>query len=125
MVPEKSRIGLVGNNGTGKTTLLRLITGEMLVDSGSIVLPKNKKVGYMEQEFKEVSSENIIVYLKQKCGIIQLETSIRDLDAPGLRLHPIKGGRKGQWALDVDRNWRITFTFDGRDCDEMNYEDYH
>ena len=41
------------------------------------------------------------------------------------RLHPLKGHRKGQWAVDVDRNWRITFHFDGRDCDEINYEDYH
>jgi len=49
----------------------------------------------------------------------------RDLDAPGLRLHPLKGSRKGQWAVDVDRNWRITFTFDGRNCYDVNYEDYH
>jgi proteic killer suppression protein len=51
--------------------------------------------------------------------------SIRDLDAPGLRLHSLKGGRKGQWAVDVDRSWRVTFTFDGRDVDDVNYEDYH
>jgi proteic killer suppression protein len=56
---------------------------------------------------------------------LQAATSVRDLDAPGLRLHPLKGGRKGQWAVDVDRNWRITFSFDGRDCDDVNYEDYH
>lgn len=52
-------------------------------------------------------------------------TSIRDLDAPGLWLHRLKGARKGEWAMEVDRNWRITFTFDGRDCDDVNYEDYH
>ena len=52
-------------------------------------------------------------------------TDLRDLDAPGLRLHPLQGKRRGQWALDVDRNWRITFTFDGRDCDHLDCEDYH
>jgi len=52
-------------------------------------------------------------------------TTVRELDAPGLRLHPLKGGRKGRWAVDVDRTWRITFRFDGRDCDEIDYEDYH
>ncbi len=52
-------------------------------------------------------------------------TSTRDLDAPGLRLHRLKGARKAEWAVDVDRNWRITFTFDGRNCSQVNYEDYH
>ena len=56
---------------------------------------------------------------------LQAATDLRDLDAPGLRLHPLKGGRKGQWAVDVDRNWRITFIFEGRDCRDVNYEDYH
>ena len=51
--------------------------------------------------------------------------SVRDLDAPGLRLHPLKGGRKGQWAVDVDRRWRITFAFDGRNVGDVDYEDYH
>jgi plasmid maintenance system killer protein len=32
---------------------------------------------------------------------------------------------RGQWAVDVDRNWRVTFTFNGRDVDDVNYEDYH
>jgi len=27
--------------------------------------------------------------------------------------------------MDVDQNWRITFSFDGRNCDGVNYEDYH
>ena len=52
-------------------------------------------------------------------------SDVRDLDAPGLRLHRLKGRRKGQWAVDVDRNWRITFVFDGCNCTDVNYEDYH
>ena len=56
---------------------------------------------------------------------LEAATSVRDLDAPGVRLHPLKGRLKGRWAVDVDRNWRITFTFDGRDCDQVDYEDYH
>jgi proteic killer suppression protein len=56
---------------------------------------------------------------------VHAATSTRDLDAPGLRLHPLKGRRKGQWAVEVDRNWRITFCFDGRDCRDVMYEDYH
>ena len=56
---------------------------------------------------------------------LQAATNLRDLDAPGLRLHPLKGSRRGSWAVAVDRNWRITFRFDGRDCREVDYEDYH
>jgi len=56
---------------------------------------------------------------------LEAATDLRDLDAPGLRLHPLKGSRKGSWAVDVDRNWRITFHFDGRDCSEVDCEDYH
>ena len=56
---------------------------------------------------------------------VNAAAAISDLAAPGLRLHPLKGTRAGEWAVDVDQNWRITFRFDGRDCDDVNYEDYH
>ncbi len=44
---------------------------------------------------------------------------------PGWRLHPLKGDRKGVWAVDVRRNWRITFRFENGDVCDVNYEDYH
>lgn len=40
-------------------------------------------------------------------------------------LHPLKGHRKGQWAMTVSENWRITFAFDGEDVIVVNPEDYH
>lgn len=44
---------------------------------------------------------------------------------PGLRLHPLKGSRKGQWSLTVTGNWRLTFReADGRLFD-LDLEDYH
>ena len=48
-----------------------------------------------------------------------------DLKIPGLFLHPLKGDRKGQWAVTVSGNWRITFAFDGEDVIIVNLEDYH
>ncbi|HPI94249.1 MAG TPA: ABC-F family ATP-binding cassette domain-containing protein [Deltaproteobacteria bacterium] len=48
-INPRERVGLVGRNGHGKTTLLRLITGEEESDSGSIVIPKNYRVGYVTQ----------------------------------------------------------------------------
>ena len=48
-----------------------------------------------------------------------------DMDLPGLRLHQLKGGRKGIWSVTVSGNWRVTFRFEGRDAEKVNYEDYH
>lgn len=48
-----------------------------------------------------------------------------DMDLPGLRLHELKGTRKGIWSVMVNGNWRITFRFDERDAEIVNYEDYH
>jgi ATP-binding cassette subfamily F protein 3 len=43
------KVGLVGKNGHGKSTLLRLITGETDPDEGEIIIPKNYKIGYLTQ----------------------------------------------------------------------------
>jgi len=43
------RLGLVGRNGHGKTTLFRLILGEEEVDSGTITIPRNYRIGHLEQ----------------------------------------------------------------------------
>ena len=48
-----------------------------------------------------------------------------DMDLPGLKLHQLKGNRKGIWAVKVSGNWRVTFRFVGRDAEIVNYEDYH
>ena len=48
-----------------------------------------------------------------------------DMDAPGLSLHPLKGDRKGIWAVTVQANWRVTFHFPDGDPEIVNYEDYH
>ena len=48
-----------------------------------------------------------------------------DMGLPGLRLHPLKGPRKGTWAVWVSGNWRITFKFVGADAGVVVYEDYH
>ena len=47
------------------------------------------------------------------------------MDAPSWNLHALKGELKGHWAVRVDGNWRLTFTFDGKDAILVNYQDYH
>src|SRR5262245_30492189 len=45
----RERLGLVGRNGHGKTTLLRLILGQEEPDAGEIVIPRNYRIGHLEQ----------------------------------------------------------------------------
>jgi len=49
-LPTGARVGLVGRNGAGKTTLFRLISGEIGAESGSISMPKQTRIGRVEQE---------------------------------------------------------------------------
>ena len=49
-IPDGHKVGLVGRNGTGKTTLLRLISGELHPDDGSISYPKNARLAHVSQE---------------------------------------------------------------------------
>ncbi|MEM7523940.1 MAG: ABC-F family ATP-binding cassette domain-containing protein [Pseudomonadota bacterium] len=48
--PDKARIGLVGRNGTGKTTLFRLIEGELTPDEGTIDIRRGARIGGVKQE---------------------------------------------------------------------------
>jgi len=56
-----------------------------------------------------------------------LETAMKmdDMDIPGFDLHPLKGNRKGIWAVSVSGNWRVTFRFEDGNAHIVNYEDYH
>lgn len=77
-IPRGSRIGLVGNNGTGKTTLFRTIVGLVHPDKGNITLPRNRRIGYLPQDLIELKSNiDLISYLKEKSGIAKLEHSLK------------------------------------------------
>lgn len=65
---------------------------------------------------------NHVAKLRRILARLHAATTLKDMDATAHRLHPLKGDRK--WAVDVDRIWRVTFRFDGRDCFDVNYEDY-
>ena len=58
-VGESDRIGLIGRNGTGKSTLLKLIMGLESAESGKISKPNNYKIGYLPQEIKTDSTKTI------------------------------------------------------------------
>ncbi len=50
---------------------------------------------------------------------------VADMDMPGFKLHPLKGDRKGFWAVTVRANWRVIFRFDDGDAQDADYIDYH
>ncbi|MEL7092466.1 MAG: ABC-F family ATP-binding cassette domain-containing protein [Pseudomonadota bacterium] len=50
VIPEGHKVGLVGRNGTGKTTLFRLVYGELALESGDIALPSKARIGGVAQE---------------------------------------------------------------------------
>ena len=59
--------------------------------------------------------------------LAQLQAAVapEDMALPGLRVHQLKGDRRGTWSVTVSGNWRISFSFDGKDAVNVDYEDYH
>jgi ATP-binding cassette, subfamily F, member 3 len=60
IINRRDRIGLVGKNGAGKTTMMRIITRQMEPDSGRVVLPSSATAGYLPQEMKLRSNKTVI-----------------------------------------------------------------
>jgi len=63
--------------------------------------------------------------LRIRLTALDTANGIEDMDLPGFRLHPLKGGRKSLWAIDVSGNWRIVFNFQDGNAYIVDYEDYH
>jgi ATP-binding cassette, subfamily F, member 3 len=62
-IKPKDRIGLVGANGTGKSTLLRLITGEYSPDEGTISKANDCSIGFLNQDLLSFQSEDSILHV--------------------------------------------------------------
>jgi len=63
-LPAGTKAGLVGRNGTGKTTLFKAITGDLSSETGSISLPKNLRIGQVAQEAPGTEEPLIEIVLK-------------------------------------------------------------
>ena len=57
------RVGLIGANGTGKSTLLKIIVGEYGPSSGSISMSKDLKIGYLNQDLLSYDSHHSILHV--------------------------------------------------------------
>jgi len=80
-IKEHEKVGLIGCNGTGKTSLFKIITGEYTPDSGNCFISKNAKLGYMEQH---TCSENHTVYgelISVFDDLIEIEKQLEQISA--------------------------------------------
>lgn len=73
---KEQKVGLIGYNGTGKTTLLKILTGLVEPDAGEVTARKGAVLGYMPQDTSLVSEETIRDYVRRVSGMAVLETQM-------------------------------------------------
>ena len=104
-IAEGQHVGLIAKNGTGKSTLLSLLSGKESVDSGSIIFRRDIKIGFLEQQPKFAPEESVLDacfnhqgdpdrILKAKQILTQLH--ITDLTQP---MGQLSGGQQKRIAL--------------------------
>jgi ATP-binding cassette subfamily F protein 3 len=80
-LPAGTKAGLVGRNGTGKTTLFRAITGDMASETGSISLPRGLRIGQVAQEAPGTEEPLIEIVLKadkERAALLEEEKTATD-----------------------------------------------
>ena len=65
------------------------------------------------------------VRLRVQLAKLDSSKSPKDMDLPGWKFHSLSGDHKDHWAVCVNGNWRVTFTFENEDAILVNYQDYH
>jgi proteic killer suppression protein len=63
--------------------------------------------------------------IQTRLNVLNRARELRDLNLPGFGFHALKGNRKGEYALTVTGNYRLTFQFENSDVLDLNLEDYH
>jgi proteic killer suppression protein len=80
---------------------------------------------FFETGRKRGISPELSARIARRLDALEAAQELRDIDAHGFNLHPLKGDRQGEWAISVSGNWRITFRFEKGEAIEINLEDYH
>ncbi|WP_054310952.1 ABC-F family ATP-binding cassette domain-containing protein [Mesorhizobium sp. 1M-11] len=80
-LPTGTKAGLVGRNGTGKTTLFKAITGDLASETGSISIPKNTRIGQVAQEAPGTEDSLLEIVLaadKERAALLEEEKTATD-----------------------------------------------
>jgi ATPase subunit of ABC transporter with duplicated ATPase domains len=84
------KVGLVGANGAGKSTIFRLLVGEERPDEGNVERPKRLSIGYFKQDFADAADRSVLAETIAGAGdvaalgeeLARLEERLGDVDAP-------------------------------------------
>ncbi|HFI0517165.1 TPA: ABC-F family ATP-binding cassette domain-containing protein [Streptococcus suis] len=111
LIQNKDRIGIVGDNGKGKSTLLNLIAGELQADSGKVDIGETIRIGYFSQTIKGLDeSKRVINFLqevaeeaKTSSGMVSIAELLEQFLFPrnmhGTLIEKLSGGEKKRLYL--------------------------
>ncbi len=120
VVHERDRLGLVGPNGSGKTSLLRLLVGELEADAGQIGRKRGVRVGYLPQELTLEGTGTLLGFVRDSVpGRDELD---RELEAVEAEL--ADAGKSGEETELVDASARLADLHDRIAHFERDYADH-
>jgi ATP-binding cassette, subfamily F, member 3 len=81
MINPRDRIGLVGKNGAGKSTMLKIIYGIQKPESGQIIIPDGLKVGYLPQQMVHVDGKTVLEETRNAFAeVLEIDKKIHDIN---------------------------------------------
>jgi len=108
-VERDARVGFIGKNGSGKTSLLKIMAGLIPSDSGEVIIGETVKIGYFSQENEDLSGyERAIDYIKSIAEVVQTKSGYITasqmlenflFDEPFIPISKLSGGEKRRLSL--------------------------
>jgi ATP-binding cassette subfamily F protein 3 len=105
-IQDNDKLGLVGPNGSGKSTILKLMTGELSLDSGHVFKAKGVSVGYLAQEINFDPPQTVLAEaLTASPRLAELEAALQEIEVA--LADPAVYGNEDALAQTLDRQARL------------------